>query len=154
MSKGVMAAGIIMLGILTFGLINIISNYTSGNELDFQLLRDTTESAMLDAVDLGFFQTSDGQIRMDKEKFVEGFVRRFAQSVNNDRNYLIEIYDINETPPKASVRVGSSTLATFADVSFSIENRVDAIIETKYTDPRTLEEVTNYDQEGMIKWET
>lgn len=145
MSKGVMAAGIIMLGILTFGLINIISNYTSGNELDFQLLRDTTESAMLDAVDLGFFQTSDGQIRMDKEKFVEGFVRRFAQSVNNDRNYLIEIYDINETPPKASVRVGSSTLATFADVSFSIENRVDAIIETKYTDPRTLEEVTNYD---------
>lgn len=140
-----MAAGIIMLGILTFGLINIISNYTSGNELDFQLLRDTTESAMLDAVDLGFFQTSDGQIRMDKEKFVEGFVRRFAQSVNNDRNYLIEIYDINETPPKASVRVGSSTLATFADVSFSIENRVDAIIETKYTDPRTLEEVTNYD---------
>lgn len=145
MSKGVMAAGIIMLGILTFGLINIISNYTSGNELDFQLLRDTTQSAMLDAVDLGFFQTSGGQIRMDKEKFVEGFVRRFAQSVNNDRNYLIEIYDINETPPKASVRVGSSTLATFADVSFSIENRVDAIIETKYTDPRTLEEVTNYD---------
>lgn len=140
-----MAAGIIMLGILTFGLINIISNYTSGNELDFQLLRDTTQSAMLDAVDLGFFQTSGGQIRMDKEKFVEGFVRRFAQSVNNDRNYLIEIYDINETPPKASVRVGSSTLATFADVSFSIENRVDAIIETKYTDPRTLEEVTNYD---------
>ena len=145
MSKGVMAAGIIMLGILTFGLINIISNYTSGNELDFQLLRDTTESAMLDAVDLGFFQTSDGQIRMDKEKFVEGFVRRFAQSVNNDRNYQIEIYDINETPPKASVRVGSSTMATFADVSFNIENRVDAIIETKYTDPRTLDEVTNYD---------
>ena len=74
MSKGVMAAGIIMLGVLTFGLINIISNYTTGNELDFQLLRDTTESAMLDAVDLGFFQTSGGQIRMDKEKFVEGFV--------------------------------------------------------------------------------
>ena len=114
MSKGVMAAGIIMLGVLTFGLINIISNYTTGNELDFQLLRDTTESAMLDAVDLGFFQTSGGQIRMDKEKFVE-------------------------------VRVGSSTMATFADVSFNIENRVDAIIETKYTDPRTLDEVTNYD---------
>ena len=145
MSKGVMAAGIIMLGVLTFGLINIISNYTTGNELDFQLIRDTTESAMLDAVDLGFFQTSGGQIRMDKEKFVEGFVRRFAQSVNNDRNYQIEIYDINETPPKASVRVGSSTMATFADVSFNIENRVDAIIETKYTDPRTLDEVTNYD---------
>ena len=28
---------------------------------------------------------------------------------------------------------------------FNIENRVDAIIETKYTDPRTLDEVTNYD---------
>ena len=150
MSKGVMAAGIIMLGVLTFGLINIISNYTSGNELDFQLLRDTAESAMLDAVDLGFFQTSGGQIRMDKEKFVEGFIRRFAQSVNNDRDYLIEFYDINETPPKASIRVGSKTLASIEvpgeeePFRFNIENRVDAIIETKYTDPRTLDEVTNY----------
>ena len=88
---------------------------------------------------------------MDKEKFVEGFIRRFAQSVNNDRDYLIEFYDINETPPKASIRVGSKTLASIEvpgeeePFRFNIENRVDAIIETKYTDPRTLEEVTNYD---------
>ena len=32
-----------------------------------------------------------------------------------------------------------------AITGFNIENRVDAIIETKYTDPRTLDEVTNYD---------
>ena len=52
MSKGVMAAGIIILGILTLLLVNIIQNYSSGSELDFYLLRDTTEAAMIDAVDV------------------------------------------------------------------------------------------------------
>lgn len=142
MSKGVMAAGIIMLGMITFGLVNLIQNYTSGNELDYYLLRDTTESSMLDSVDLGYYQQT-GLIRMDKEKFVENFVRRFAQSVSNNRSYDLRFYDINETPPKVSVKVGSSTSAVFSGTSFDIKNQIDAILETKYNDPRTLEEVAN-----------
>lgn len=70
MSKGVMAAGIIILGILTLLLVNIIQNYSSGSELDFYLLRDTTEAAMIDAVDVNYYQIT-GELRMDKEKFVE-----------------------------------------------------------------------------------
>ena len=66
MSKGVMAAGIIILGILTLLLVNIIQNYSSGSELDFYLLRDTTEAAMIDAVDVNYYQIT-GELRMDKE---------------------------------------------------------------------------------------
>lgn len=141
MSKGVLMSGIIMLGILTLGLVNIIQSYSSGNELDFYLLRDTTEAAMVDAVDYGFYQVSGGQIRMDKEKFVESFIRRFAENVTNDRNYDIRFYDINETPPKVSIQVGSSTTIVFAGESFEIKNRIDAILETKYNDDRTVQDV-------------
>lgn len=141
MSKGILLTGIILLGIFTLGMVNIIQNYSSGNELDYYLLRNTTEAAMLDAVDYGFYQVSGGQIRMDKEKFVESFVRRFAQNVTNDRNYDIRIYDINETPPKVSVKIGSSTSVVFAGESFEIKNQIDAILETKYQEDRRVVDV-------------
>lgn len=140
MSKGVLASGVIMLGILTLALVNIIQNYSSGNELDYSLLKDTTEAAMLDAVDLGYYQLSGGQIRIDKEKFVENFIRRFAQSVNQDRDYNIRFFDINETPPKVSIRIGSTTTATFNAESWGIKNQIDAILETKYQETRVVDE--------------
>ena len=140
MSKGVMAAGIIILGILTLLLVNIIQNYSSGSELDFYLLRDTTEAAMIDAVDVNYYQIT-GELRMDKEKFVESFVRRFAQSVDATRDYDLRFYDINEIPPKVSVLVGSKTSATFKGTDFDIGNKIDAILEMKYNEQRTLQEV-------------
>lgn len=142
MSKAMMLVGIILLSMFTLGLINIVQNYSSGSELDFYLLRETTEAAMLDSVDYGFYQISGGQIRIDKEKFVESFVRRFAQNVNNDRNYDIRIYDINETPPKVSIKIGSSTSVVFAGDNLQLNTQIDAILETKYDEDRTLGEVT------------
>lgn len=141
MSKGVLISGIIMLGVMTLVLVNVVQNYSSGNELDNSLLRETTESAMIDAVDYGFYQVSGGQIRIDKEKFVESFIRRFAQNVNNDRNYNIRFYDINETPPKVSIKIGSSTSVTFNQEDLEIKNQIDAILETKYSDKRSLSEI-------------
>lgn len=138
MNKGILAAGIITLGILTFALVNIIQNYASGNELDYYLLKETTEASMIDAVDLSYYKLS-GLVRIDKEKFVESFVRRFSQNVNQDRNYDIKIYDINETPPKVSIRIGSSTSVTFNNESFDIKNSIDGILETKYQENRIID---------------
>ncbi len=141
MSKGMTLVGIIILGVLTLAVVNIVQNYQTGNELDYYLLEETTEAAMLDAVDTSYYRIS-GILRMDREKFLESFVRRFAENVNRDRNYKIRILDLNETPPKVSVQVGSSTVATFAGEDFDIVNKIDAILETKYEEDRLLEEVT------------
>lgn len=138
MSKGMQVVGIIMLGLLALGAINLIINYTTGNELDYNLLKDTTEAAMLESVDLDFYAQSNGQIRIDKEKFAESFVRRFAENVKNDRDYHIQFIDINETPPKVSVKVESGTVATFNADQAMIVNQVDAILETKYKESRTM----------------
>lgn len=141
MSKGMAIVGIIILGVLTLGVVNIVSNYQTGNELDYYLLEETTEAAMLDAVDIAYYRTSGGILRMDREKFLESFVRRFAENVNAERNYKVRVIDLNETPPKVSVQVGSSTVATFAGDDFDIVNKVDAILETKYEEDRLLKEV-------------
>ena len=144
MSKAMLIVGIILLAIITFGAVNIMQHYQTGNELDYYLLRETTEAAMTDAVDLGYYRLS-GLIRMDKEKFAESFLRRFAQNVSNNRNYNIKFYDINETPPKVSVMVTSDTVAT-TNVSesgtMSITNKVDAIIESNYYTNEYLTELT------------
>lgn len=140
MSKGMTIVGIIIIGVLTLAVVNIIQNYQTGSELDYYLLEETTEAAMLDAVDLGYYRTS-GVLRVDREKFLESFVRRFAESVNRDRNYKVRVIDFNETPPKVSIQVGSSTVATFAGENFDIVHKVDGILETKYNEKRVLGEV-------------
>ena len=141
MSKGMTIVGIIIIGVLTLFVVNIVQNYQNGSELDFYLLQETTEAAMLDAVDLGYYRSSGGILRVDREKFLESFIRRFAESVNQDRNYKIRVIDFNETPPKVSIQVGSSTVATFAGDSFDIVQKVDGILETKYYEDRLLKDV-------------
>ena len=58
MSKAMLVVGIILLAIITFGVVNIVQNYQTGNELDYYLLRETAEAAMTDAVDVGYYRLS------------------------------------------------------------------------------------------------
>ena len=141
MSKAMSLVGIIMLGVLTLAVVNIVTSYSSGNDLDYYLLNETTKAAMIDSVDLGYYRVSGGIIRCDREKFLESFVRRFAESATADTDYKIRILDFNETPPKVSIQVGPGTVATFAGEQFDIVNRIDAILEVKYDENRLLGEV-------------
>ena len=142
MSKGMVIVGIIILGILALFVINVTQQFQQGNELDYYLLEETTEAAMTDAVDLAYYRQSGGILRMDREKFVESFLRRFAENINASRDYHIRIIDLNEIPPKVSVEVNSNTIATFDDKSASIQNRIDAILETKYNEKRVVGEIS------------
>ena len=77
---------------------------------------------------------------MDKEKFVEGFIRRFADSVDNTRSYDVAFYDLNEVPPKVSVKVDSLTVLSFSGEAANISTSLDAIVESDYTsDPYTAD---------------
>ena len=141
MNKAMVIVGIIILGIFALMVINITQQFQQGNELDYYLLEETTEAAMLDAVDIAYYRYSGGTIRMDREKFTESFIRRFAASIKPTRNYRIRIIDLNEIPPKVSVQVDSSTIATFRAEDIGITNRINAILETKYNEDRVLGEV-------------
>ena len=124
-----LTVGIILLAIISLLLFNVLTNFTTGGELDYYLLKETTAAAMEDAIDVKFYR-ENSLVRIDKEKFVESFLRRFADSVDNTRTYDIKFYDINEVPPKVSVKVDSLTTLSFDGSSANISTQVDSIIET------------------------
>ncbi len=133
MKESIWGYAIISLGILAIGIIWFFANVTNTDQHNYNLLKETVEASMLDAVDLAAYR-KDGTVRIEEEKFVENFLRRFAESAELSNTYVIEIYDINEVPPKVSLRVSSSksTTATGEIVDFDIINNIDAILETKY----------------------
>ena len=95
---------------------------------------------MIDALNKEQYD-ANGTIKINREKFVENFVRRFAENASLSRTYVIEIYDVNELPPKVSLKVSSaeSTNLTNEIVTFDISNKLDAILEAdcnaiKYVD--------------------
>ncbi len=112
------------LGMTGLVLINLFGQVVVSNEQNYYLLKEITEAAMYDAVDLtaerdgigydGVTPKSDpesmhclpfqpGTTRIIKEKFVESFVRRFAENAELNRNYRVIIHDIDECPPKVSI---------------------------------------------------
>lgn len=124
---------IVTLGILAIGVIWFFASATRTDQNNYNLLKETTEAAMLDALDLAEYR-KNGTIKIDEEKFVENFVRRFAENADLSNEYRIEIYDVNEKPPKVSLKVLSKeeTTSTGELVEFNIVNNIDAILETKY----------------------
>lgn len=133
MSKAMQLIGIILLGIFTLVIIYLMSDVRSTNELDYYLLQEVTEAAMYDAVDYSYYRET-GLLKVDRDMFLENFNRRFAESVDNNREYTIKIIDFNETPPKVSVEVTAPTVATVKGETALITNRVNGIIETIYDD--------------------
>jgi len=124
-------AAVVGIGIVAIFFIYFFQSITNTDEHNYHLLKETTESAMYDALDLAAYKES-GEIRIDREKFVENFLRRFAESASLARTYQIEIYDVNETPPKVSLKVSSAenSNVTGEIITFDIVNRYDAILET------------------------
>ncbi len=147
MNKAMLTVGIIILSLATLLMINIISNYSSGSELDYYLVKETAEAAMIDAIDVKYYR-ENGLLRVDKEKLVESFLRRFADSVDNTRNYQVAFYDLNEVPPKVSVKVDSSTVLSFNGDNLEMSTHLDAILENTYDeDPLVTNEIKNPDSD-------
>lgn len=133
MRESVWGYAIITLGVLAVGTIWFFANVTRTDQHNYNLLKETVETSMFDALDLSAYR-KDGTIKIDEEKFVESFLLRFSNNADKSNTYEVEIYDVNETPPKVSLRVRSKKNTTTAgeNFTFDIDNHIDAILETKY----------------------
>ena len=138
LKESIWGYAIIILGIVAVGIIWFFANTTRTDQHNYNLLKETTEAAMMDALDLAAYR-KDGSVRIEEEKFVENFIRRFAQNADLSNTYVIEIYDVNEEPPKVSLKVSSTketnttTMLPDGEVfEFDIVNNIDAILETTY----------------------
>ena len=124
---------VVVIGVVSIAFIIFFQNMTNTDEQNYILLKEITEAAMYDAVDYASYRKS-GTVCIDREKFVENFVRRFSESVSIGNVYQIDIYDVSECPPKVSLEVSTklNSNVTTKIMDFDIVNRLDAILETPY----------------------
>jgi hypothetical protein len=125
---------IIVLGIAIMSVMVLLQNMTTTNEQDYYLIKNCLEASMYDAIDYGYYRDT-GDLKMNSEKFVESFVRRFSEIINLSRNYDVDFYDIYEQPPAASVSVQTKTkTGNFGTITNSegveITNRLTGILYT------------------------
>ena len=124
---------IIILGVFTLAVIMLFNDVTNTNDQNYYLVKEVTEAAMLDSVDIAYYRQT-GIVSINKDKFAENFSRRYAESAGLNKTYKIKIYDIVEQPPKVSLSVSSKTgtvnISGTAE-QFDIINKIDAILENK-----------------------
>ncbi len=134
MKESYWAYFILLLGVAIVIVMLLIQRMTTTTEEDFYLGREVLEASMIDAVDYGTYRTT-GKIVMSEQKFVEVFIRRFAESVTNNKTYELSFYGIYEDPPKATVRIRTSSGTTeIGSESFDVnlDTTLSGILETIY----------------------
>mgnify|MGYP005761867393 CR=1 FL=1 len=122
---------IILLGVFIVIIMLLVQNLTTSSTQDYYLVKEITEAAMVDAVDYSYYRTY-GEIKINKEKFFESFLRRFSENASSATEYTVSFYGIYEAPPKVSVEIKSksNTFNIAGDSeSFDMVERLDAIIE-------------------------
>lgn len=126
------SVGLIVLGLVGLSIIILFQNITTNNENDYYLLKEVTEASMIDAIDMKHYKET-GELKIIKDKFVESFTRRFAEStVFASSNYTINYFDIMEEPPKVTVSIntGIGEYTIYQDTSdYHVANTLSAILE-------------------------
>ncbi len=134
MKESLWAYLMLLLGVIVTTVILLVVRVTTHAEEDYYLAREIMQSALLDSVDYSAYRAT-GKIIISKDKFMEIYLRRFAESVTNSQDYLIDFYDIYEEPPKASVRIrtmsGEATVNNDT-ASFSVDTLITGILETNF----------------------
>ena len=103
------SVGVIIMGLFGLLIIILFNEITVSNEQDNYTLKDATEAAMIESVDIAYYRIT-GEIKISQEKFVENFTRRFTEtSTFGQGNYSIYYYQISEYPAKVSLRIVDST---------------------------------------------
>ena len=105
MKWSTVTVGVMILGIIGVSIILLFQQLTTTNENDYYLLKEITEAAMVDSIDISYYRET-GELKIVREKFIENFTRRFAEStLIIGTKYTIKFFDIMEEPPKVSVRI-------------------------------------------------
>ena len=128
--------GLIVMGLFGFMILMLFSEITISNEQDYYSIKEVTESAMIESIDIAYYRLT-GKIKISREKFVENFSKRFVKnSTYGDGNYDIIFYSIREDPPKVSIGIIDSTQTyniyteTLDPTRIDVVNKITAILDS------------------------
>lgn len=131
MKNAFWAYWLILLGIVIVVIMLLVQNVTTTSTQDYYVIKEITDAALIDAVDYSYYRTY-GEVKINKEKFYESFMRRFAETASLSTTYTISFYGVYEAPPKASVEIKSksNSFNVVGDAtSVDMVEKIDAIVE-------------------------
>ena len=99
---------LVILGVFVIGVMLLVNNISTNNTQDYYNIKEVTQASMVDAIDFSYYRVY-GNLKISEQKFVENFIRRFAENVNRANEYDVEFFDLFEVPPKVSVKISSGT---------------------------------------------
>lgn len=124
--------GLIVFGLIGLTIILLFEQITTSNENDYYLLKEITNAAMVDSIDIAYYRET-GDLKIVREKFVENFTRRYSEStLFIGTSYTISFYDIMEVPPKVTIVIdtGLGQYRIFNDISdYNVQNTLTGILE-------------------------
>lgn len=127
-----------VLGLIMLAVVMLITDMTTTHEQNYYMLKEISEASMMESVDYAYYRKY-GDLRINSEKFMENFLRRYAEVVTINKTSKISFYDIYESPPKITVEVSTRSTQIIINqqsTTFDITNRLDAILEMySVTDP-------------------
>ena len=81
MKNAYWAYWLILLGMVIVVIMLLVQNLTTTSTQDYYLIKEITEASLVDAVDYSYYRDY-GEIKINKEKFYESFLRRFAETAS------------------------------------------------------------------------
>ncbi len=124
---------LVILGIFIVVVLLLVQSFTTTNTQDYYLVKSIAEASIEDSIDWSYYRLF-GEAKINKEKFYESFIRRFAEEASIATTYTVEFTEVYEAPPKIGVKVSSksSTFNVSGDeTTFDIVNKIDAILENE-----------------------
>ena len=120
---------LVAMGVAIVGLMIQVQGITTNTTQDSYAIREITDAAMLEAVDYGYYRDYN-EIKINKEKFMEVFLRMTAEVMGVNDTYEVNFYAIYEAPPKVSVEIKSNSGTNFISAGdYDSTTRIDAIIQ-------------------------
>lgn len=121
---------LVVMGVAIVGLMISVQGITTNTTQDSYAIREITDASMLEAVDYAYYRDYN-EIKINKEKFMEVFLRMTAEVMGVNDTYEVNFYAIYEAPPKVSVEVKSNSGTNFisSNGEYDTTTRIDAIIQ-------------------------
>lgn len=120
---------LVVMGVAIVGLMVSVNGITATTTQDYYSLKEITEASMLESVDYAYYRDYN-EVKMNKEKFMEVFVRMLAETMGATDTYEVNFYEMFEAPPKVSVEVKSNSGTNFITTGdYDVTTRIDAIIQ-------------------------
>ena len=132
MKEAVWGWWMMVLGLMVLTIILLLTDMTITSEQNYYMTKQITEASMIEAVDYAYYRKY-GELRISSEKFMENFIRRYAEVITINKTTTINFYDIYEVPPKVTVEVSTTSSQFFVRdtraTNVALKNRINAILE-------------------------